>query len=92
MQYQYSGGGLGKYDSSSIGNAFGTRIAGQTVNKAVTHKSVPLRAYEKNYNDFYETGKTWINNLSISDGNERADYRFSMTSLKSGWYPSECIA
>ena len=80
MQYQYAGGAFGKYDSSAIGNAFGPRIAGQTV-RDFNGNPITLRAYENNYEDFYETGTTFINNIAVSDANDRSDYRFSVTSL-----------
>ena len=40
-----------------------------------------MTAYKDNFRDFYRTGKTIINNLSIADADERADYRMSLTSL-----------
>jgi hypothetical protein len=70
-----------KYDSAAISNSFGSRIAGQTVRKAITHEDVPLQAYPDNMEDFYETGTTLINNFSVSDANDRGDYRLSLTSL-----------
>ncbi len=82
MQYQYAGGAFGKYDSSAVFGAWGAPIQGQSVTEAVTlEPDVPLRAYEENYNDFYETGITLINNVSIGDRSERGNYRLSVTSL-----------
>lgn len=81
MQYDYAAGSFGKYDSSSIGNAWGPQIVGQTVSKQITNEAMPLQAYEDNYRDFYRQGLTLINNIAIADGNERGDYRFSFTSL-----------
>lgn len=79
-QYEYSGGNNFKYDSAST-NGWGIRIDGQQVTEAITGDQVSLRAYKDNYKDFYRTGKTLINNVSVSDGSERGDYRLSVTSL-----------
>ena len=80
-QNEYSGGSFYKYDSAAISNSFGARIIGQPVRKAITHEEVPLEAYPDNMEDFYQTGKTLINNFAISDANDRGDYRLSLTSL-----------
>ncbi len=79
-QNEYSGGDFYKYDSSATANNFGARIVGQPVSKAITHETVPLQSYD-NFDQFYETGTTLINNFAISDANERGDYRLSLTSL-----------
>ncbi|MEO9481866.1 MAG: SusC/RagA family TonB-linked outer membrane protein [Ekhidna sp.] len=80
MQYEFAGGVLAKYDSSVVVNAFGSRINGQLVNNHLGDQ-VALKAHEENYKDFYETGKTFINNIAIADADERGDYRLSVTSL-----------
>ena len=51
------------------------------MSRAVTNERAPLQAFEDNFDDFYETGKTFINNLAIADANERSDYRFSVTTF-----------
>ncbi|MBZ0246714.1 MAG: SusC/RagA family TonB-linked outer membrane protein [Cyclobacteriaceae bacterium] len=79
-QNEYSAGNFSKYDSSSFSN-WGARITGQIVPDAITDELIPLRAYEDNYKDFYRTGKTMINNVNVSDANDKADYRLSITSL-----------
>lgn len=79
-QNEYSQGSFGKYDSSSFNN-WGAKIAGQMVTESITGNKVPLRAYPNNYKDFYRQGKTVINNVSVSDGNDKVDYRVSVTSL-----------
>ncbi|MBC5841643.1 SusC/RagA family TonB-linked outer membrane protein [Flavobacterium sp. F-380] len=43
----------------------------------------PFISHPNNLKDFYQTGKTTINNLSISNGFEKGDYRLSFTDLRS---------
>ncbi|MFK7832028.1 MAG: SusC/RagA family TonB-linked outer membrane protein [Winogradskyella sp.] len=45
--------------------------------------ATPFRSNPNNLKDFYETGITTINNISISDGFERGNYRLSFTDLRS---------
>jgi len=80
FQNEYSAGNFSKYDSSSFSN-WGARIVGQMVSDAITGEQVALQAYPENYKDYYKTGKTLINNVSISDASDRGDYRLSVTSL-----------
>lgn len=41
-----------------------------------------MEAIEDNgVKDFFSTGMSFINNIAISDGNEKMDYRLSMSSL-----------
>lgn len=79
-QNEYSQGNFGKYDSSAFVN-WGAKIAGQTVTESITGRQVSLRAYPDNYRDFYRLGRTMINNVAVSDGNDKTDYRVSVTSL-----------
>jgi len=80
-QNEFSGGANSKYDSSFTATSFGERINGQTVTELGTGNKVPLTAYEENYKDYYRQGQTLINNVAFSDGNDRGDYRLSLTSL-----------
>jgi len=82
-QQEYAMGTLGKYDSGSVGFDWGPRIVGQTVeNLPVTNEPGPLTAVKDNgVNDYFNTGYTYINNFSVSDGSEKMDYRLSLTSL-----------
>ena len=81
FQNEYSGGFLSKYDSSATFNNWGARIAGQEVTNAITGERVALQAYPDNYKDFFETGRTLINNVAVSSADENSDYRLSLTSL-----------
>ena len=59
------------------------RIVGQVVeNLPVTNESGAPRSVRNNgIDDFFETGQTFINNISISDASQKLDYRLSVTSL-----------
>lgn len=41
---------------------------------------VTLKANPDNVKDFYETGMSYINNVSVAGGGEKADFRLSFTS------------
>lgn len=43
----------------------------------------PFISHPDNIKDFYKTGATTINNISISNGFEKGDYRLSFTDLRS---------
>ena len=81
LQYEYSGGSFGRYDSSAVGAAWGVKIDGQGVRKAITNEDVQLKSYEDNWKDFYEDAWSLINNVSVEDRTEKGDYRLSVTSL-----------
>ena len=82
-QQDYAMGSLAKYDSSSVGFDWGPRNVGQTVNYLpVTGETGPLQRIDDNgVKDFFKTGNSFINNIAISDGNEKMDYRLSLSSL-----------
>ncbi|MCW5912927.1 MAG: SusC/RagA family TonB-linked outer membrane protein [Cyclobacteriaceae bacterium] len=80
-QNEYAGGANFKYDSTATANNWGPRIVGQQVTELGTGNRVALQAYKDNYKDFYRTGRTLINNIAFADGNEKGDYRLSVTSL-----------
>jgi TonB-linked SusC/RagA family outer membrane protein len=70
-----------------------TLANGQTVRAAdvAIHGGLPMTptlfvAYPNNLKDFYGTGTTSINNLAISAGNEKGNFRLSMTDLNSQSY------
>ncbi|MBX2958301.1 MAG: SusC/RagA family TonB-linked outer membrane protein [Cyclobacteriaceae bacterium] len=91
-QNQYAGGSFFKYDSSFVASSWGERIEGQSVTESLTGNVVPLRAYPNNINDFYRQGKSLINNISFSDGNEKGDYRLSVSSLnQTGILPNAAL-
>lgn len=81
FQNEYSVGDFGRYDSTIAVTSWGTRIEGQEVFNGITREREPLTANPDNYKDFFRQGITLQNNVSVSDANERYDYRLSITSL-----------
>jgi TonB-linked SusC/RagA family outer membrane protein len=78
-QNTYGPGNAGKYDING-GAGWGPKIEGQEVID-FAEDTVQLTAYPDNVKDFYRTGKTAINNISLSGGNQDADFRTSLTWL-----------
>ncbi|MFT4736865.1 MAG: TonB-linked SusC/RagA family outer membrane protein [Paraglaciecola sp.] len=93
-QGQYAMGSNGKYDSLSQGFDWGPRIVGQTVeNLPVTGETGALESFDNNgIDEFFKTGVTAINNISIGDADERMNYRLSVSSLnQSGVLPGSAL-
>jgi TonB-linked SusC/RagA family outer membrane protein len=75
----------------STSSAWGPRFAGQTYylydpltrNKSLTRQ--PWVAYPDNHKDFFKTGKTLINSITIDGGNGNTSVRLSLTNLKNTW-------
>ncbi len=80
-QNQYSNGFLGKYDSSTFTSSWGEPFQNQVRWNNILGVNEALTSQDENYKDFFHTGTTVINNLSISDASDRGDYRLSITSL-----------
>jgi len=71
-----------KYDSSSVGYDWGPANNGQTVTLPVSGEQGAIqRVADNGVRDFFETGKSIINNFSISDGTDKSDYRLSLGTL-----------
>jgi TonB-linked SusC/RagA family outer membrane protein len=47
-----------------------------------TRTPTPWIAHPDNVNQFYQTGKTFTNNIGVTGGNDKADFRLSFTNLK----------
>lgn len=79
-QQEYGMGDFAKYDSSSIGFDWGPLLRGQTVNSLpITGESGVLAPVENNgIDDYFRSGRTVINNLSLSDGNDKFNYRLGV--------------
>ncbi|MEL6675271.1 MAG: SusC/RagA family TonB-linked outer membrane protein, partial [Bacteroidota bacterium] len=81
-QQDYAMGSQFKYDSTSLGFDWGPRNVGQEVTLPVTGERGPLQKVDNNgLLEFFKPGNTFINNISVSDGDERMDYRLSLTAL-----------
>jgi len=85
-QYEYGQGNDGvkpmtKDDAIATGRrSFGAKIDGSSY-MAADGQMHPYSAVKDNLKNFYRTGKTYSNSLSISGGNSNLTYRFSMMDL-----------
>lgn len=101
LQYEYGQGldGANHYsfgasaDGSSTkgtSSAYGPRFDGQyffqydPVTQLAGTERTLWQPYD-NINDFFETGKTWTNSLSVSGGSEKTSARFSYTDVRNSW-------
>jgi TonB-linked SusC/RagA family outer membrane protein len=75
----------------STSSAWGPAFAGQsyyqydpvTRTKSVTR--LPWVPYKNNRNDFFKTGKTLINSITVDGGNNTTSIRLSLTNLNNTW-------
>jgi TonB-linked SusC/RagA family outer membrane protein len=80
FQNEYAQGVQGNYNIAST-NGWGPKIS-EVQDKTFPNflgNNVTLQAYPNNIKDFYKTGKTYINSVALSGGNEAGDYRFGYT-------------
>ncbi len=82
LQSEYAQGNLGVYNNQAA-NGWGPKISDVT-GQVVDYKGVntTLRAYPDNWKNFFVTGKTLINSISIDGANEQGDYRIGYTNLQ----------
>jgi len=75
----------------STSSAWGPAFAGQSyyqydpVTRTKSTTKTPWVPYEDNRKDFFETGKTLINSITIDGGNQNTTVRLSLTNLKNSW-------
>ena len=87
-QNEFANGNNGKLTPLQISGGWGPRIDGRTYTDFTGDDQATLTAFPDNVSDFYETGRTHINNLAIGGGTDKSNYRFSMTSLnQTGIFP-----
>lgn len=83
FQNEYAQGNEGIYKLNAM-NGWGPNIATAAANgiKYPNNKGeeVILQAYPNNVKDFYQTGMTYINNISLSGGGEKTDFRLGFSS------------
>lgn len=102
-QDEFGFGGGGKYSYldgtnfiganeyyEAYGENWGPRLNGQLVKQFNSNgEAVPFTSAENNVRDFFRTGITSINNVSINNFNEAGDFRLSYTNLsKRGIVPN----
>lgn len=75
----------------STSSAWGPHFAGQSyyqydpVTRDKSATRLPWVGYENNRKDFFETGKTLINSITIDGGNNNTTMRLSLTNLNNTW-------
>ena len=83
FQNEYASGNFGQYDTDNFTNGWGPRlsaVSGESFKQfPYDGNDRPLQAYPDNVKDFFDTGLTLINNVSIGARNEAGDYRVSYT-------------
>ncbi|POY35630.1 SusC/RagA family TonB-linked outer membrane protein [Solitalea longa] len=91
FQNEYAQGVQGTYNIAST-NGWGPKIS-DVQDKTFPNflaQDVHLKAYDNNIKDFFQTGKTYINSLAFSGGNETGDYRFSYANIsQTGIIPNQ---
>ncbi|SDM12652.1 TonB-linked outer membrane protein, SusC/RagA family [Catalinimonas alkaloidigena] len=80
LQNEYAPGNFGLYDDN-LAAGWGPRISDVQNQRFLDYKgdSIQLRAYPDNLRDFFQTGRTLLNNVAISGANDAINYRFSYT-------------
>ncbi len=93
FQDQFGNGGYGKYSYSNgatytgdyydaFGENWGPRTNGQLIKQWDSNdEAVPFEAAPNNMSNFFQTGVSTNNNVSISHADENGDFRFSATQL-----------
>ncbi len=80
-----AGGGVNDGVDESWGPKLDGRLLPQfdsPVDENGVRSATPWVAQPDNVNKFYQTGKTYTNNISVTGGTEKADFRLSVTNLK----------
>jgi len=84
FQNEYAQGSSGMYLSNAE-IAWGAKITGQTVKNwsidPADDTTTVLKAHPNNYDDFYTTGVTLTNGVSVSGGGEKVQAYFSYTNI-----------
>lgn len=79
-QTKYSQGTNGSTYREGVSRSFGAEIKGQRVFSSALGDSITLTAHDPRA-QFYQTGATWNNNISISNQTDKMKYFFSLGSL-----------
>lgn len=79
FQNQYGQGSNGNVELTT-GNSWGAQLDGSEQPYFTGNR--PYSAQPDNVKDFFETGTTFINTLSLEGGNEKSNLRFSYTNMK----------
>ncbi len=83
LQTEYAQGNLGVYNPQ-LGNGWGPKISSVT-GTVKDYKGADvqgLRAFPQNWQNFFQTGQTLINSVSLDGANDQGDYRIGFTNLQ----------
>lgn len=90
--YRNSADGINTSTTAAAGRAFGPKFNGQSYfqydpntpdNKAT--ERTPWVPYKNYISDFFQTGVTFSNSLSLDGGTDKGSARFSLTHMKNEW-------
>ncbi len=84
LQSEYAQGIYGIYNLR-YANGWGPKISEMKNTKVPDYlgRSVTLQAYPDNAKNFFQTGNTWMNDIAVSGGDEKNDYRIGFGALNS---------
>ncbi|MBD2751613.1 SusC/RagA family TonB-linked outer membrane protein [Spirosoma validum] len=95
-QNEYGQGGKGQFKyvdgrgggiNDGVDESWGPRLDGRLIEQFDSpvvngvRQATPWIAHPDNVNQFYQTGRTLTNNVSLTGGNEKGDFRLSFTEL-----------
>jgi TonB-linked SusC/RagA family outer membrane protein len=89
FQNEYAQGQQGIYNLGSL-NGWGPKIS-EVANQKFPNflgQQVTLQAYPNNYNDFFQTGNTFLNSLAMAGADDNGDYRVTFNNtIQTGTIP-----
>jgi len=89
--YYSFGASVDGASTSSTSSAYGPRFEGQMfyqfdpVTQAQGKERTPWVAYPHKIRNYFETGNTFTNTVSIDGGSDKTSARFSLTNVKNQW-------
>lgn len=83
LQTEYAQGNLGVYNPR-LGNGWGPKVSSITgpVQDYKGETVQQLQVYPQNWKNFFVTGNTFINSISIDGASDQGDYRVGYTNLR----------
>jgi TonB-linked SusC/RagA family outer membrane protein len=93
FQNEYAQGNYGVYNRNNL-NGWGPKISDVQDRKFLNFlgDSVTLQAYPNNIKDFYETGNTYFNTVSVDGGGETGDFRLTYSNtIQDGIIPNQSL-
>ncbi len=92
FQNQYGQGGYGETDYPTyldVDESWGDRLDQGTTKRNIFNEDVPWVSRPDNVRDFFETGHTFTNSISLQGSNDLANFRFSASNVdQSGILPN----